>query len=157
MVNFGLLAAETCWWVWGTLVVGVSQTLRRWTEGATYIRQGGHHVGHWPTFLVMSGIHYYLCSQWISIWGSNSLARVSKTGTPICKYTEEDKFPKIFKSIYEASTTAVIRVYMFLVSSFSDNKTVVLLIMASLCYGAGHYIFVLWFLLYLSSFFFFFA
>ena len=36
----------------GTLVVGVGQTLRRWTEGATYIRQGGHHVGHWPTFLV---------------------------------------------------------------------------------------------------------
>ena len=34
----------------GTLVVGVSQTLRRWTEGTTYIRQGGHHVGHWPTF-----------------------------------------------------------------------------------------------------------
>jgi len=31
---------------------GLSQTLRRWTEGATYIRQGGHHVGHWPTFLV---------------------------------------------------------------------------------------------------------
>ena len=36
----------------GTLVVGVSQTLR-WTEGATHIRQGGHHVGHWPTFLVV--------------------------------------------------------------------------------------------------------
>jgi len=35
----------------GTLVVVVSQTLRRWTEGATYIWQGGHHVGHWPTFL----------------------------------------------------------------------------------------------------------
>jgi len=34
----------------GTLVVGVSQTLRRWAEGATYIRQGGHHVEHWPTF-----------------------------------------------------------------------------------------------------------
>jgi len=34
----------------GTLVVGVSQTLRRWTEGATYIWQGGHRVGHWPTF-----------------------------------------------------------------------------------------------------------
>jgi len=40
----------------GTLVVGVSQALRRWTEGATYIRQGGHHVGHWPTFLVSIGI-----------------------------------------------------------------------------------------------------
>jgi len=37
-----------------TLVVGVSQTLRRWTEGTTYIRQGGHHVEHWPTFLVLS-------------------------------------------------------------------------------------------------------
>ena len=34
------------------LVVGVSHTLRRWAEGATYIRQGDHHVGHWPTFLV---------------------------------------------------------------------------------------------------------
>jgi len=33
-----------------TPAVCVSQTLRRWTEGATYIRQGGHHVGHWPTF-----------------------------------------------------------------------------------------------------------
>jgi len=69
MVNFGLLTAEICWRVWGTpanfngfrvlaallhgtLVPGVSQTLRRWTEGSTYIRQGGHHVGHWPTFLV---------------------------------------------------------------------------------------------------------
>jgi len=70
MVNFGPLAAEICWRVWdtpanfngfrilaallhGTLVVGVSQTLQRRTEGATYIRQGGHHAGHWPTFLVI--------------------------------------------------------------------------------------------------------
>ena len=69
MVNFGLLMAEICWRVWGTpanfnrfcvlaallhctLAVDVSQTLRCWTEGATYIWQGGHHVGHWPTFLV---------------------------------------------------------------------------------------------------------
>jgi len=34
----------------GILVVGVSRTLRRWTEGAIYIRQGDHHVGHRPTF-----------------------------------------------------------------------------------------------------------
>ena len=35
------------------VVVGVSQTLRRrWTDGATYVWQGDHHVGHWPTFLV---------------------------------------------------------------------------------------------------------
>jgi len=67
MVNFGLLAAEIISLVWGTpanfngfrvlaallhgtVVVGVSQTLRRRTEGATYIRQDGHHVGHYPTF-----------------------------------------------------------------------------------------------------------
>jgi len=31
-------------------IVGVSQTLQHWEEGATYIWQGGHHVGHWPTF-----------------------------------------------------------------------------------------------------------
>ena len=36
------------------LVVRVSQTLRRWTEGVTYVRQGDHHVWHWPTFLVYS-------------------------------------------------------------------------------------------------------
>jgi len=69
MVKFGPLAAEIGSLVWGTptnfngfrvlaallhgtLAVGVSQTLRRWTEGATYIWQGNHHVGHWPTFLV---------------------------------------------------------------------------------------------------------
>jgi len=42
-------------------VVGVSQTVRRWTEGANYIRQGGHHVGHWPTFLVEIWIIATLC------------------------------------------------------------------------------------------------
>ena len=69
MANFGPLAAEIGSGVWGipanfngfrvlaallhdTLVVGISQTLRRWTEGATCIRHGGYHVGHWPTFLV---------------------------------------------------------------------------------------------------------
>ena len=75
MVNFGSLAAEIGPVVWGTSanfngfhvlaallhgtpVLGVSQTLRRWTEGATYIRQGGHHVGHWPTFSLL-----YCCSR----------------------------------------------------------------------------------------------
>ena len=72
MANFGLLTAEIGLPVWGTpanfngfrvlaalsllhgtLVLGVSQNLRRWTAGATYIRQGGHHLRHWPTFLVL--------------------------------------------------------------------------------------------------------
>jgi len=63
------LAAEISWHVWGTpasfhrfrvlaallhstRVVGVSQSLRHWTQGATYIWKGGHHVGHWLTFLL---------------------------------------------------------------------------------------------------------
>jgi len=67
MANFGPLTAEIGLPVWGTPanfnwfrvlaallhgtpVVGVSWTLRRWTEGATYIRQSDRHVGHWPTF-----------------------------------------------------------------------------------------------------------
>jgi len=69
MVNLGLLAAEIVLLVLGapanfngfrvlaallhgTPVLGVSQTLQRWTQGTTYIRQGGHHVGYWPTFVV---------------------------------------------------------------------------------------------------------
>jgi len=62
MENFGPLAAEIVLLVnfngfrvlaallHGTLLVGISQTLWHWTEDATYIRQGGHHIGHWPTF-----------------------------------------------------------------------------------------------------------
>jgi len=75
MVNFGLLAAEIVSLVWGTpanfnafrvlaaLLHGTlaSTKLRRSTEGATYIRQGGHHVGHWPTFLVLSFLMVDLC------------------------------------------------------------------------------------------------
>jgi len=74
MVNFGPIAAEIDPVVWGTpanfngfrvlaallhgtRVLGVSHTLRRWTEGATYIRQGGHHVGHWPTFQFVLSFH----------------------------------------------------------------------------------------------------
>ena len=48
------------------LLVGVSQTLRRWTEDATYIRQGDHHVGHWPTFLV--SFEFFRGSRKYVIW-----------------------------------------------------------------------------------------
>jgi len=67
MAKFGPLAAEICWRVWGTpanfngfpvlaallhgiLVVGVSQTLRRWKEGATYIRGAAITLGIGPRF-----------------------------------------------------------------------------------------------------------
>jgi len=82
MVNFSLLAAEICWRVWGTpahfnrfcvlaallhctLVVGVSQTLLCWTQGTTYIRQGGHHVGHWLTFKFEDALvdNFLICNK----------------------------------------------------------------------------------------------
>jgi len=66
MVNFGPLAAEIVSLVWGTpgnfngfrvlaallhgtLVVGVTASAKL----CGVERQGGHHVGHWPTFLVL--------------------------------------------------------------------------------------------------------
>jgi len=77
MVNFGSLAAEIVSFVWGTpanfngfrvlaallrstLVAGVSRTLQCWTEGAIYIWQGGHHVGHCPHYFVL----LYSSSEW---------------------------------------------------------------------------------------------
>jgi len=68
MAHFGLLAAKIDPVVCGTpdnfngirvlayvllhgsQVVNGSQTLRRWTQGATYIWQDDHRIGHWPTF-----------------------------------------------------------------------------------------------------------
>ena len=67
MVNFGPLAAEIYPVVWGTLQISTGfaafaswqpycTALEYWALatlcGVAYIRQGGHHVGHWPTFLV---------------------------------------------------------------------------------------------------------
>jgi len=83
MVNFGPLAAEIASLVWGTpgnfngfhvlaallhgtLVLGISETLRCWTEGATYIWQGGHHVGHWPTFSII--YKSFKLSSSIALW-----------------------------------------------------------------------------------------
>jgi len=100
MANFGPLTAEIGWPAWGTPanfngfniltallqgtpVVGVSQTLRRWTEGATYIRQGDHHVWHWPTFLVPIWISTCFVTDCIAIdtlgivfWHYSGLGRV---------------------------------------------------------------------------------
>ena len=84
-MNLGLLAAAIGPVVWGTpanfngfrvlaallhgtLVVGVNQTLRRWTEITTYIRQGGHHVGHWPAFLVTFRLILLFCQIFFIFW-----------------------------------------------------------------------------------------
>jgi len=50
------------------VVVGISQTLRRWIEGATYVRQGDHHIGHWPTFLVFFFIAGRCCHLRWGLW-----------------------------------------------------------------------------------------
>jgi len=92
MANFGPLAAEDrsaslghlCKFqrvrilatlLHGTLVVSVSQTLWCWTEGATYIRQGGHHVGHWFTFLVLLSFFFswsVLSSYWLDVYHTST-------------------------------------------------------------------------------------
>ena len=122
MVNFGPSAAEICWLVWGTpadfnrfhvlaallhgtLVVGVSQTLRRWIEGVTYIQQGGHPIGHWSTFLVdlvMRSILCLLCLcrlldhdwyqlflWWITFW-QNAESYRKRSEKTICSERTED-------------------------------------------------------------------
>ena len=75
MVNFGLLTAEICWRVWdtpasfngfrilaallhGTLVVCVSHTLQRWTDGATY---SAGRPSRWAlAHILVSVIRYHL-------------------------------------------------------------------------------------------------
>ena len=64
MVNFDPLAAENISLVWGTpsnfsgfrvlaaYCTGERQPNCGVEQGATCIQQGGHHIGHWPTFLV---------------------------------------------------------------------------------------------------------
>jgi len=48
MLNFGPLAAEIGLGVWGTL--GNFNGFNVLAALLHYIRQGGHHVGHWPAF-----------------------------------------------------------------------------------------------------------
>jgi len=59
-----------------SVVVGISQTLRRWTEGTTYIRQSGHHVGHWPTSEYCFCPHYVclstLCVRGSQLWWASA-------------------------------------------------------------------------------------
>ena len=75
MANFGPLTSETGWPVWGTpanfnwfrvlaaLLHGIYYRVSAKLCGVEQrappiIRQGDHHVGHWPTFLV----HYFFVS-----------------------------------------------------------------------------------------------
>jgi len=68
----------------GSLVMGISQTLRRWTKGATYIRPAGHHVGHWPTFLVLSFSSPNLSRRRLDVYDTSThdvvLARILDAG-----------------------------------------------------------------------------
>jgi len=90
--QYGELRPTSGWPVWGTppnfnglcvlaallhssKVVIVSQTLRRWTEGATYVRQGDHHVGHWPTFLVALSFRYMSLVGYVTYDGQSPLSQ----------------------------------------------------------------------------------
>ena len=54
----------------GSQVVSISQTLRHWTEGATYVWQGDHQVGHWSTLQWR-----YLSFNVIQVWLKNAYSR----------------------------------------------------------------------------------
>jgi len=64
MMNFGPLAAEIVSLVWGT-TPNFNWSLYSTglcIEGATYVRQGDHHVGHWLTFLVRLVVNFCTAS-----------------------------------------------------------------------------------------------
>jgi len=78
VVNFGLLTDEICWWLWGTpgnfngfhvlaallhgtLVVGVSQTLRHWTEAPPIF-------GRAPSLWALAHISIFLFSLFLFSW-----------------------------------------------------------------------------------------
>jgi len=96
MVNFGPLTAEIGLGVWGTpansnrfrvlatllygsQVVSVSRTLRRWTEGATYVWQGDHHVGHCIVLVINSKkqIMFQMC-HYVHYCTSTASCNISK-------------------------------------------------------------------------------
>ena len=156
MVNFGPLAAEILSLVWGTpanfngfrvlaallhgtLVVDVSETLRRWTEGATYVRQGGHDVGHWPTFLVCFSfrINCRLVSYNLDL---------------------RQKAVRIYVHLFWRRLYHIKAYLGFLYARYLGMRISFIfytLFMVALCNRADHYIFALWFLSFFLSFFFF--
>jgi len=74
-------------------VVGVSQTLRSSTEGATYVRQGDHLVGHWPhsssfSFLAYSQSLEIGCLPYFHTWCGFSVALECMSDT-CCKRLAE--------------------------------------------------------------------
>jgi len=78
MVDFGPLAAEIISLVWRTpanfngvrVLAALLHSQTRWTEGANCIRQGGHHVGHLPTFLVLVCIIFIFIAlyTYVQMW-----------------------------------------------------------------------------------------
>jgi len=144
MVNFGPLVAEIVSLVWGTpanvngfrvlaallhgtLVVGVSQTLRRWTEGATYIREGGHDVGHWPTFLVIvkfhhyetGSFHYYIMVLSVSVPYVHTIYIFGEKITILTTYSLTDFFVFQFSELFISATK---KVYFCIISFLSTRR-----------------------------------
>jgi len=162
-----------------TLVVDVSQTLQRWTEGATYIRQGDHHVGHWPTFLVnvhfvelcmflpvSPGVQTVVCWTWcpsITPSASRTFYKTSPTLTStICRRSLNPAW-SVLVTISFSGLVLLDMLWQLLIDVLFQTHSLVpvsevmtacagSIVMVTLCNRADHYIFALWFL----SFFFFF-
>jgi len=72
----------------GTPVVGVSQTLRRWTEGTTCIRQGDHRVGH-SSLVSFREVVCHVCNDgtlWPNGWMDHVLHVLNRWNATKCKF-----------------------------------------------------------------------
>ena len=134
--------------LYGTLVVGVSQTLQHWTEGATYIRQGGHHVGHWPTFYTvcqknvpLMACYTFDTHEWILIFfGRNVIDKVGNrkmlyyaTSNNLCLCTtwQNEKTPK---SHFLLNWIVLHTMHLCAISSWKKKLSSVMCLIASNIY-----------------------
>ena len=74
------------------LVVGVSQTLWRWTEGATCVRQGDHQVGHWPTFYFFVLSFFLIFLLFVRFWQYTLIYHIISLSLYICTSSPRPKW-----------------------------------------------------------------
>jgi len=70
--------------------------VQRWTEGATYIWPGGHHVGQWPTFLV------YIYFKW---WPAGVLQFDRMTSKNVSMDASLDSLQNVFRKFASVCIT----------------------------------------------------
>jgi len=106
-------------WLHSTPVVGVSQTLRRSAERATYIRQGGHHVGYCPhsNFFLFPRL-FSAVADWMSIILPHMMCLSANLG---CR-SETRCTQKLHKKSPSAHHRTTLSGYIFATKAHIDNR-----------------------------------